>query len=41
LEAKLTDLDAVIKKADAEKRRKVRRPVDNLITVYLHIVDVL
>jgi hypothetical protein len=26
LEAKLTDLDAVIKKADAEKRRKVSKP---------------
>jgi hypothetical protein len=25
LEAKLTDLDAVIKKADAEKRRKVSK----------------
>ena len=29
LEAKLTDLDAVIKKADAEKRRKVRMRMIN------------
>ena len=34
LEAKLTDLDAVIKKADAEKRRKVSRCACPIFTCF-------
>ncbi len=34
LEAKLTDLDAVIKKADAEKRRKVSKLFFPAVSLY-------